>query len=264
MIQTKRQIQNARDRFGGYAADSRSATMEPASFDTPSDIYSTSPYVGGGSIIMSDPRPAVEDIRRADVRDTAAPAKTEIPSAPADPLYSTRETLKPVQDLPKRPERAKKTLVHEEVMPSIRSRLGIADEDKAAHAELEDAIPERSARRQMSPKTKVMLFIYVAIALVLAIAVIATGVSISNASADAERISHEISAKQATVAEQQTQIALGTDPDAIRDKAIGLGMTYTPEDSATATLVDKVDYPLPTPHTNGFDGFCDWMSQIVM
>ena len=110
-----------------------------------------------------------------------------------------------------------------------------------------------------------MLLVYIVIAAVLAIAVIATGVSIASASAKASALAAEVAQKQATVATQQSDIADLTDIENIRERAIEeLGMIYADEtESVTVSAIDKVEYPEPTPHTNSFDGFCKWMSQII-
>lgn len=260
MITTKRQILRDSDRFGGYGRDRSAATAvaEPDSFSAPSDISSTRSYAQGNSIIKSDPEPAIMDITRT---EPIGYAQTEV----EQPLYSTRETIT-APELPKRPERERKPLDQEDLMPSIKTRRMMQEsiEESPAVAEINDVIPERRAGRQVSPRTKILLFVYVAVALVLAIAVLATGISISKASAKVAALTNEITQKQAIIAEQETEIAFGTDPDSIRQKAIDLGMTYATEPAGTASLIERVEYPTPTPHTNGFDGFCDWVSSVVM
>lgn len=248
---TRRQATTDAERRGGYASE-RIVSDTALNAEVASDVANES--------ILRNTQP-VENIK------IQSPAEQEF-------KYTTREALvappvkEPAAELPPRPEKAKRPLEKDDIMPTLKTRSMLAtpiEEDvAAAPVELNDAVPTRRERTQLSPKLKVMLFVYLAIALVLAIAVIATGVSISRTAAAADRLATEIAAKQNVIAAQTTEIAASTDPDAIRDEAISLGMTYAGDPAATAPTVGKVEYPTPTEHTNGFDGFCDWLSNVLM
>lgn len=251
MIITRRQATTDAERRGGYAGE-RIVSDTALNAEIPSEAVSDS--------IIGNAQP-VEDIRLR-----------EKPSVAQDFKYTTREAMvappavEPKKNLPPRPEKAKRAHEKDDIMPTLKTRsvLSTPIEEDVQPIELNDAVPTKRQRTQLSPKIKVMLFVYLAIALVLAVAVIATGVSISKATAAADTLAQEIAAKQTLIANQQTDIAASTDPDAIRDEAINLGMTYAGDPAGSATTVGKVEYPDPPVHTNGFDGFCDWLTRVLM
>ena len=109
-----------------------------------------------------------------------------------------------------------------------------------------------------------LLVVYVAVALVLAIAVIATGVSISGAQAETAALSESIAYKQSVIAEQQARLAELTNEENIRNSAAENGMVEAGDAQYTANRADKVNREKPLPHTNGFDKFCDKLSQLLM
>ncbi|MDE7464231.1 MAG: hypothetical protein K2M48_04285 [Clostridiales bacterium] len=257
MITTKRQINTASDRFGGYASSRIApAYVEP---EVPSDISSMKSYSPENNIMLSDPEPTVADIRIPSDAGRAQAPKVE------EPLYSTRETMKQ-PELPKRPEKEKTILNREDLMPSIKTQRAVENvsaQDKSA-AKLASAVPVRRERNKLSPRTKVLLFVYVAIALVLAIAVIATGVSISNVSAESDVLQAKIAQQTNMLNATTAQLVEATDPDELRAKASELGMVEAGEPSESITLVDRTDYPTAKPHTNGFDTFMDWISNVLL
>ncbi len=254
MITTKRQINTASDRFGGFAG-SRIAPMyaEP---DVPSDISSMKSYSPENNIMLSDPDTAIADIR---IPESAA-RRAEQPA----PLYTTRETAAPEIELPKRPEKAKREFDREDIMPSFKTRQAAEAAPADVAAKLSDEIPVRRERGKLSPRTKILLFVYVAVAIVLAIAVIATGVSISNTSAEADALQSKIAAQTNELSASAARLAEATDPDELRAKATELGMTDAPETVEHVDLVDRTEYPEATPHTNGFDGFMDFWSDVLL
>ncbi len=260
MITTKRQINTAKDRFGGFAY-SNSATMSAVGIDdVPSDISSMKNHSPENSIMLSDPMPAVEDIRM-----TAAPSASA--AAPvAEPMRAPEKRETPLPELPKRPQKVREPRDIEDLMPSMKTRRMVAAAPEEAHreAEMSDAIPARREHGKLNPRTKILLFVYIAVALVLAIAVIATGISISNAQAEANAISDRIAEQRGIISEQSYELAESTDPDTIRSEAAALGMIDSPETAESVELVEKIDYPTPTPHSNGFDGFCDWLSKVLL
>lgn len=253
MITTKRQINTASDRFGGYAGSRIAPTYaEP---DAPSDISSMKSYSPENNIMLSDPETAVSDIR---IARESAPRLEERPA----PLYTTLDSKAAAVDIPKRPEREKREFNREDIMPSFKTQraAGVAPADD--EAKLSDEIPVRRTRAKLSPRTKILLFVYVAVALVLAIAVIATGVSISNTAAKADALQSRISAQQSALSDGVARIAQATDPDTLRAKASEMGMVDATEATESITLVERVDYPQAMPHTNGFDEFMDWLSKL--
>ena len=229
MVQTKRQVNKDTDRFGGYGA--RSDEFESILTDSePSDTAATS------DVAFSDIQP--------------------ITSQPATETYSARGTASP-----ERPKKAPKNISHEDVMPSIKTRSYM----NQAPTEEVEAQPAREVRTRINldSRTKVMLVVYVAIALVLAIAVIATGISISKASAQVESLTAEIAQKQTVIVEQGEQIANVTNEATIRDEAIKNGMVDGGDPAYSVKTVEKIEYPEPTPHTNGFDRFADAFGGFV-
>lgn len=254
MITTKRQINTASDRFGGYAGSRIApAYTEP---DAPSDISSMKSYSPENNIMLSDPDTVTADIRIASETSVRAPEEA--------PLYTTRETVKQEVELPKRPEKTKQPFNREDIMPSFKTQRAAEQAPAEAAVKIADSVPVRRERGKLSPRTKVLLFVYVAVALVLAIAVIATGVSISNTSAEADALQVKISRQTAKLSESAALLAEATDPDELRAKAAELGMVDAPEASEDITLVDRTEYPQAKPHTNGFDKFMDWLSKVLM
>ncbi|MCM1368312.1 MAG: hypothetical protein NC184_05860 [Roseburia sp.] len=267
MITTKRQINRDRDRFGGYGtASDRSPLID--------DDLNIVQNVEASSDIGYDDGIASENIFLQSNRVEAEPyaenmtenARPDVrPAQEEKPLYSTLDTFMGVKpraqfDLPLQKDR--KPLEHEDIMPSIKTRA-YKQPQPVQHAEAE-ATQKRSAHRSLSPRTKVLLLVYVAVALVLAVAVIATGVSISGAQASVGRLSAHITEQQATVAEQATEIAALTDETHILERATASGMVQSSQPVYKVNAVEKVDVQKATPHTNGFDEFCDWMSGVVM
>ena len=218
--------------------------------------------------INATPRSATESSRRDfDDISSSLPHFSTIDSSAVTPSTRTMEagkaeTAKPQIDIPARGEKKRNKLANHEIKPSKQTL-------EAAAKETEEAADKKNEhhviRGNVTPKERVMLLVYIVIAAVLAIAVIATGVSIASASAKASALAAEVAQKQATVATQQSDIADLTDIENIRERAIEeLGMIYADEtESVTVSAIDKVEYPEPTPHTNSFDGFCKWMSQII-
>ncbi|MCH5162873.1 MAG: hypothetical protein J1G38_05230 [Clostridiales bacterium] len=248
MITTKRQMNTASDRFGGYASDS--AAPE---YGRPSDIVMNNSSTDN-NILLTEKETAT---------DIGAPVAAPAQPKREDALYSTRETMK-TTELPKRPEKEKPALSREDIMPSLKTQRAAENMPAEEVTKISEsaAIPMRRERSKLSPRTKVLLFVYVAIALVLAIAVIATGVSISNASEQVDTLKIKISRQTRELGESTAQLAEATNPDDIRAKAAELGMVEAGETAGDVTFVERTDYPTARPHTNGFDKFMDWLSKI--
>lgn len=250
MVQTKRQVTIERDRFGGYG--DIGVKKENNYIDmTPSDISSVRNLGAIGGITVSDPEPSLREM---------PPITSARPEIEQKPIYSTRETVADVPSVTHRVHKEKKTLEHEDIMPSIKTRSYIEDapvEDEPQPAR------ERRARLNLDMRTKTLVIVYAVVALVLAIAVIATGVSISRATASAEQIGLEIANKQAIIDMQNQTIAELTNEATIRDEAVKNGMVYSNGSAFTASEVQKTEYPQAEPHTNPFDKFCDWLGKII-
>lgn len=251
MITTKRQINRDLDRFGGYGTESaRSSRI--ADFD---DIKNTEPpaydYSSRGSLLMSD-----VDI---DIKSEPEQAKNE------RPLYTTiADAGTMATELPPVPARPKKESAprsKDDVLPTLKTRAYASEQEQGV--EKQAAAPARRARATLDSRTKILLCVYVAVALALAIAVIATGVSISSASAQADVFASQIAQKQIVIAAQEAELGELRNDEVIRDKAEDMGMVSVPsQPSYSAPATDTVVYPQATPHTNGFDKFCDWLSKV--
>ncbi len=257
MVQTKRQIIRDTDRFGGYGVQTSRDTdgsRELYTDFTPSDISSVKNNGSSGKVFVSD-----EPMLSAMPPITAAPKV----APKADNLYTTRETMASPEVLPKR-EKQSKPVRREDIMPSIKTRAYVSEAPAAVPQEPKvEAVKEHRARTNLDSKTKVMLIVYVAVALALAIAVIATGVSISRATARAQSVMDEIAQKQAVIVEQKEKIANITNDSTIRDEAIKNGMVESQGPAYSVDAAEKIDYPTPEPHTNGFDKFADAFGGFV-
>lgn len=248
MVTSKRKYQTERDRFGGYGTESARLVIDDAvptrHAAQPSSVYSTE--LPKTNIVIPDAQ-----------RESHAPQQS------GDRIYSTyaqAPTAAPETELPKREVKQKQPRDKEDIMPSLKTQ---AYAKKSVNTE-KTAAPERSDRRAIDPKTKVLLVVYVAVALVLAIAVIATGVSISGAQAETAALSESIAYKQSVIAEQQARLAELTNEENIRISAAENGMVEAGDAQYTANRADKVNREKPLPHTNGFDKFCDKLSQLLM
>ena len=246
MITTKRQIRRDTDRFGGYGTESRTLT----DFD---DITNTAPPVAEEEKVGSNIAADFNISNSAPIREQAQ-LYTTLASSPAPAPVQQ-------QDVPVRPKKAETPRNKEDILPTLKTRA-YAD-NKSEIEEKEVVAPVRKARRALDSKTKIMLCVYVAVALALAIAVIATGVSISTASAQADAIAVQISQKQAIIAEQETTLAAVRNDETIRESAMQNGMVQAGSPEYTAPSSPSYEYPTATPHTNGFDEFCDWLYGII-
>lgn len=254
MVQTKRQIIRETDRFGGYGAESREVDGSRELFTDrgPSDISSVR-NTGANTVTVSD-EPMLK----------AMPPITAVPKE--DKLYSTRQevAVAPKTELPKRPVKDSRPASREDIMPSIKTRAYVTEAPTEAPQEPKAEVArQRRVRTNLDARTKVMLVVYVAVALVLAVAVIATGVSISKATASVQSLTNEIAQKQTVIAAQEERIANVTNEATIRDQAVKNGMVENNGAAYTVDTVDKIDYPTPTPHTNGFDKFADAFGGFV-
>lgn len=251
---TSRQIKTYQDRYGNFDNDGLSpySASTVAYTQTAEAAKSSDARSDFDSILITD-RSAVQEPMFTPVEETAG-------SQP--PLYSTLGGTKGARqtvELPKRESKEKKALDREDFMPSMKTQAYAKEKAEERTEKPQAAYREQS---RLTPRMKMLLLVYVAIAIVLAVAVIATGVSISSAAAQAQSFSEEIAQKQEIIAEQETRIAVLTNESTIRDSAVSAGMVKADGPDFTVNRVDKVKYPLPHPHTNGFDRFCDGLSRI--
>jgi len=252
MVNTKRRIDKEMDRYGGYGTE-----------------IGRSPLVSQYDKIVNS-EPSAESMI---VSDTDFNIKN---SATAEPQFYTRldsavapTPTRQAAELPPRPEKAQKSHEREDILPTVKTQAYAAPaiREKAEETSEEQtakvARPVGRERHSLDARTKILLCIYVMVALILAIAVIATGVSISHATVETDSIQEQIALKQAVIAEQQATLAGLNDSDAIRGKAIENGMVAAGNPTYTASATQTFEYPQATPHENGFDEFCDWLSKVV-
>lgn len=239
MVSTKRQIRKDGDRYGNFDSDYTESPFisELGIVNTPED----SGYGPGSSYIMSG------DI---DIHGESAPS-----------AY-TEEA--PATDVPERPKKSAAPRSSEDVLPTLKTRAYAPEkfDEKAIAKETEAEAPARRERRGISSRERVMLCIYIAIAVVLAIAVIATGISISTASAESDVLAEQIAQKQVVIVEQEAALTALRNDDNIRGRASSLGMVEAGESAYDAPTVATGEYPEAEPHTNGFDAFMDWFSEV--
>lgn len=257
MIYTKRQSRMNSDHYGGFAK-SEDVAASTLTADRPADVAEekrvpAADTTSRGNVFNELIYGSIDDkLTYAEPEKEKDPVRRE---SAEDDLYSTRGNLK-------QPTAAKPTrkLEHADVMPTVQT-LKYAGEEQ--NVELENSVPvQRQKRAALDSRTKILLLVYTAIAVVLAVAVIATGITISHVNSDAQELVNTIVQKQETIAAQEARLSELTDEATIRDEAVNSGMVYSEGSSATAGRIDKIDYPEATPHTNGFDKFCDWLSNI--
>lgn len=233
MIKTSRQIKTEEDRFGGYIPRTESSRRN---VEVDLDV---------------DPDKELSFSRRTFVEPSYEKDK---PAAPEkeESIYSTldkpRRTVTPPARKPSAVRRDA-----EDVMPSIRTH-----DATERHEETES---DRNAGL-LGTRTKVMLAIYVAVAVILAAIVIATGIALSSSTASVASLEAQVAARNATIAEQTSQILALEDDTLLSGMAVEQGMS--PVSSVTEfELLPVEDAPAVTESTNWFDRFCDWLSKIL-
>lgn len=251
---TSRQIKTYQERYGNFDNDVRSPYA--------ADVVDYTDIAGAAQTETA--RSDFDSILITDRSQVQEPMFTPVEELTQDrqPLYSTLSGTKGVPQaavLPKRKSEEKKARNKEDFMPSMKTQA-YAKEKAEEHTEKPQAAYREQSR--LTPRMKMLLLVYVAIAVVLAVAVIATGVSISSASAQAQSFAEDIVQKQEIISEQETRIAVLTNESTIRDSAVSAGMVKAGNADVIVDRVDKVKYPVPDPHTNGFDRFCDGLSRI--
>lgn len=240
MITTKRQIKRDSDRFGGYYTADTAGIPRISDYDDISNPDTVDePMTGLGNSML------VSDIRSAQVEQ---PVYTAPPTAPS---------VAPEDRPAKQPPRSK-----EDLLPTIKTRKYATEQPAQDELERVEKAPVQRRHAVLDTKTKILLCVYVFIALALAIAVIATGVSISSAAAQADEIAVQVAQKQAVVLEQEKELALLQDADAIRGKAVVNGMVQAGEPRYTVGSVQSVGYPEPEERTDDFDKVMDWLDKV--
>lgn len=247
MITTKRQIRRDSDRFGGY-------------YNTEVDSPRISDYESIANI-----EPITEPDRMGNsmlVTDEAAPAPRMEENIYTTPQMAQARTEAPAPAIPERPVRPAQPRDKEDLLPTVKTRAYAKEQPAQDIEERAEKAPTRRERASLDNKTKILLCVYVVVALILAIAVIATGVSISKASAQADAVAAQVAQKRAVIVQQEQELALLRDDDAIRGKALQNGMIPAGEPAYTVSNVETVGYPEATPRTDGWDEFFDTMSKI--
>ena len=243
MVTTKRQIRRDSDRYGGFNNTEIGGIPDISDYariTNPDPI--TEPARAGSSMLVSD------DVEK-DKPIYSTPemlAETETP-APA------REVEQPINIEPRDKE---------DLLPTVKTRAYASEKTAQDIEPQKEKAPAKRAHASIDTKTKILLCVYVVVALVLAIAVIATGVSISHAQAQADTVANRVAQKQEIVLQQEQELALLRDDDAIRGKALQNGMVPADEPAYSVSNVQTVGYPEATPRTDGWDKFFDMMSKI--
>lgn len=241
MLTTKRRIEKETDRFGGYGTE-----------------IVRSPLVSEYDRIYTDVPQAMPNItgEELNITNTAAPVAPEMPSMPEMPTFP--ETPTATAEPARQAERSAKPREREDILPTVKTRAYAKPNENAESA----TAPARRARG-LDGKSKLMLCIYVIVAIALAIAVIVTGVTISGTAAKADIAARNIARNRATIAEQETTLAVLYNEDNIRGRAVVNGMVEAGEPEVIVDSIPDTGYPEAVPHTNGFDKFCDWLSNIM-
>lgn len=245
MVTTKRQIRRDSDRFGGY--------------------YNTE--IGGIPNIsdyerITDPDPITESARAGSSMLVSDDVQKD------EPIYTTPEMLAeteaPAHETApvERPVKIEQPRNKEDLLPTVKTRAYATEKPARDIESSKENAPAKRTRAALDTKTKILLCVYVVVALILAIAVIATGVSISSASAQADAMAIKVAQKQEIIMQQEQELALLRDDDAIRGKALQNGMVPAGEPTYTVSNVETVGYPEATPRTDGWDEFFDAMSKI--
>ncbi len=292
MVNKRRSIKTEQDRFGGYAIqtsqrfttdeDFESAPISEPSrrfdFRVGSDELSlgSAPtyseplnYASGRNSFANAPYQETysyseqSKIRENDVLEQPRAAVAQKPSVIE---YSTRQDYAGTTGFMQNPvatpsySKTRRKREKEDLMPSIRTRA--YGQPEALDAEKEEEKSRPRERAKISGKSKAALVVYAAVVVILAVMVIATGLAVSNINAQASALENEITAKNARIIEQNSEIARLTDPDRIVGAAVGDGMEKikTPTEVKLIPTTEPVNYE---GRTNWFDKFCDFLSKII-
>ena len=142
-----------------------------------------------------------------------------------------------------------KRMPQEEFMPGI---------DKKEKEERQTAAKTNA---KLELKTKAMLAVYLIIVIALAAVVIATGVAISAANARVGKLNNMIGDRSALLVEQNAELNVLNDNDAITGKAVNIGMIKG-ENAQTIQLIPVGEPTEYQRSTNWFDKFCDFIGGI--
>lgn len=239
MIMTRRQINNEKDRYGGYIQRT----------DAPKDTVEVDLDV--------DPEVELSFSRRtpaAPVREREVPVQK--------PLYSTSDYGKTAEYVGNvaYPTRKKRTVPREteDVMPSIKTQAYMTEKPEVTPAPVE----KKEKKAVLGAKTKAMLAVYVAAVVILAVVVIATGLALSSGTASLSALERGIAERNRIIAGQVSDLTSLENDATITGMATDQGMKKA--DVATEIeLLPVVDTPDYSARTNWFDRFCDWLSKII-
>lgn len=258
MVSSKRQISTYRDHFGGYGEEARSTeslfdSLTVASSDTaapaaPVERELTDPQFT--TYAETQTRTVIDQPRANEMFYSTLDSMTATPEPEIAEPFDART------EVPKREKREKNKL-NTDIKPSQKTQDSIKHAQEPSRA----VSPAKRTGRKIDPRTKVMLLVYVIIAAALAVAVIATGVSITNSSAQTQSLYDEIAQIELNISGQEAEIA-GIN-ETMHARAVELGMVDAGGLEGTVSRLEKVDYPQATPHTNGFDQFCKFISDII-
>lgn len=248
MINTKRQIRNDRDRFGGYYMAESSGLPYVSGLEP----IAATPKIDGGS-------PEMSDLYIGDISARQPVIERKLYSTRDDAQAVAERPMPVAQPLPKR-QKTERSHEKEDLLPTIKTRACATEKTENETKPAASAV--KRERKMLDTRTKVLLGVYVIIALILAIAVIATGVSISAAEAQSDKLAEQISVNRARIAVQEDSLRELVNDEVIRERAEGLGMVQAPIAAVTVKNAETVGYPEATPNTDAFDKFCDWMSKV--
>lgn len=253
MISTKRQIRTEKERYGGFAQTTSTATHsspyyvrieddEVKKSDSISDVRTTADTKREDVVNNTVVKPVEPDVSRIKVDQ---PEYTAAPRAKSAEFTTFKiQTSEPVDAVP-----SSKTLKY-----AKNDSVTVEKESEARKPEL-----------QLSSSAKAMIAIGIVIAVLLAVAVITSWVVLGNTSARVDNLSQQVAQKQEQLIDQSAQIAALSDENALRQRAQELGMISSSQASntMTVTLKEKSELILDD-YSNGFDDFCDWLSSVLM
>lgn len=148
----------------------------------------------------------------------------------------------------------------EDVMPTIKVRRQV--ESKHDVPEVKQEEKEEVTVVKADAKTKAIMMTYMAVAFVLAMVVLATGLIVTNRAAEVNSLQRDVNFAYNRILGQQDEIGYLADEIVVSQKADRLGMSEAGniEVIEVIPLNDEVTYE---PKTNGFDKFCDFLSNII-
>lgn len=149
----------------------------------------------------------------------------------------------------------------DQVMPTIRQERKITPAKEEISGVKSEESTESATANKIDARTKMIMAMYIGVSFILAMIVLATGLALTGQNAKVAGLENSVRQAYNTVVSQQEQIDYLSDEAVVGNAADDLGMVQNTgaEEIELIPLGEVVTYDA---RTNGFDQFCDFLSNI--